>query len=77
MPLHVVLAWKGPAALARVGAVGHGAVEFARLVVFVIDMPVQVRLGAEPERAAVVRALVWAFMVAPVVTGETGIGAGC
>lgn len=35
------------AALLRVGAPGHCAVVLARFVVLVVDVPVQVRLGAE------------------------------
>ena len=47
VPLPVVLPGEGFGALPRVVAPGLGAVELARLEVLVIDVPLQVRDGAE------------------------------
>lgn len=67
VPPPVVLARERlTAALLRVRAARHRAVVLARLVVLVVDVPVQVRLGAEALFAlrAFVRPLVVAFVVA-------------
>lgn len=53
-------------ALFRVGTAWNGTVVFPRLIVFVVDMPVQVRLGTESFVA--LRALMGSFVVTLVVT---------
>lgn len=53
------------AALFRVRAASNCAMVLARLVVFVVDVAVQMRLGAEALVAS--RALVWPLVVALVV----------
>jgi hypothetical protein len=45
----------------------HRAVKLARLEVLVVDVSVQMGLGAEPHRAACMRALVWPVVVALVM----------
>ena len=63
----VVLAGKRLAALTRPGAASFGAVILARLVVLVVDVAVQMRLGAEAPVAVGMRALMRPFVVALVV----------
>ena len=70
MPPPVILAWKALAALLRVRAPILGAVVLARLHVLVVDVPVQMRLGAEALPAPVERALVRTLVVAFVVAAE-------
>ena len=59
----VVLAGERLAALARPGTPGLGTVVLARLVVLVVDVPVQMGFGAEAPVTVGVGALVWSLMV--------------
>lgn len=63
------------AALFGVCAPGHGAVVLARLVVLVVDVPVQVRFGAEALVAE--RTLMGPLVVAFVVAGGVAVSMGC
>lgn len=64
----VILARKRLASHLGVRAAGLQTVELAQLVVLVVDVSLQVRLGAELLVAALVGTLVWPLVVASVVT---------
>ena len=64
VPPPVVFPGERAAALSRPRALGHRAVELASLLMLVVDVTVQMGLGAEPHGAARVGALVWSFVVA-------------
>lgn len=70
VPPPVVLSRERLAALLGVGALVLRAVKLARLVVLVVDVTVQMRLGAKPHGAAWVDTLMWAVVVALVVTSD-------
>lgn len=67
VPPPVVLPGEGAAALSRPRAFGNSAVELASLLMLVVDVAVQMCLGAEPHAAVGVGALVWPLMVPLVV----------
>lgn len=68
VPPPVILAREALAAAPRVGASWLQAVILASLLVLIVDVPVEVRLGAELFAAVSMGALVRAFMVALVMT---------
>jgi len=67
VPPPVVFPGKRLAALSGIGASVLGTVELAGLLVLVVDVAIQMRLGAKPHGATRMRALVRAVMVAFVV----------
>ena len=67
VPPPVILAREALTAAPRVGASRLQAVILASLLVLIVYVPVEVRLGAELLAAIVMGALVWAFMVALVM----------
>lgn len=67
VPLPVVLAGESLASLPRVVAARHRAVELLLLLMAVVDVPLQMRLGTEALAARGVRTLVVFAVVAPMV----------
>lgn len=70
MPPPVILTREALSALLGIRAPILGAVVLARLHMLVVDVPVEMRLGAEALPAAVERALVRTLVVPLVVAGE-------
>lgn len=68
VPLPVILSWEALCTQARVLAAGLSAVELARLFVLVVDVPLQMRNGAEAPIALL--ALPRPFVVPLVVATE-------
>jgi len=70
VPSPVIFPGKRLAALPRIGALMFCAVELPSLLVLVVDVAIQMRLGAKPHGATRVYTLMWSVMVAFVVTNN-------
>ena len=64
----VILSWERFASLPRIRAIGLRAIKLLGFVVLVIDVPVEMGLGAKSHDATCMWALVWSIMVAFMVT---------
>ena len=70
VPPPVILPRERLATLSGPRAIRLSTVVLARLVVLVVDVAIQMGLGAKPHGAAGVDALVWPIMVPLVMTGK-------
>lgn len=64
----VILSWERLAPLSGVRAIRLRAVKFLGLVVLVVDVTIEMGLGAKSHDAARMWALVWSIMIALMVT---------